>query len=222
MPKVFPGRVMSQDLYCRFLNYRSTMANTRGGHRTQFYTMSNGTLPNEITDNLLRYSEIINLPKTSHRIDRYDILVALFYSFLMNRWKDGEHSFLAHSQMEADKQWRVFFNLANSALNDLGYETLSYKNPLDALLRIALHSVSPLECYGRIYELNILSSLSRNAHWQKDYPPPERVSYVVSSLLGAYDRLSQTDAALELKSRNLRDFCENVMRALPKTYENSR
>ena len=163
-------------------------------------------LPEEILDNVLDYSEIITLSQNAHRINRYDILVALFYRFLMEEWKEPAHSFLAAGQEEADAQWRKFFNLANSTLNRLGYATMSYKNPLDALLRISLHALSPLECYTRIYELNVLSGMTQGKTSKGRYPPEERVRGVTDSLLDTYKKLADLSDAINPRLSEVETF----------------
>ena len=91
----------------------------------------------------------------------------------MEHWKDGKNSFVAKNQAEADNLRRIFFNAANDALEDTGYAELSDKNPLDLLLRISLLSISPLEIYSRIYELNVITSLANDPNFvQKNILPP--------------------------------------------------
>lgn len=211
---VTPGKVLSQDMYCRFLTYRVIMPNLqKGDHATKLYSMKYGALPTEIVDNILHYHEIINLPKQRHRIDRYDILVILFYHFLMEHWKDGKNSFVAKNQGEAEKLRRTFFNAANDALEDTGYAELSDKNPLDLLLRISLLSVSPLEVYSRIYELNVITSLANDKNFApKNYPDTSRVRKTLDVLTKTYNNPNLRGLQSELKEIvALRERVEKVL-----------
>lgn len=145
---VTPNKVMSQDMYCRFLTYRVIKPNLKkGDHATKLYSMKYGDLPIEIADNILHYHEIITFPKKKHLIDRYDILIVLFYYLLMKHWKDVKNSFVTNNQARAEELRQEFFNAANDILEDTGYAELSDKNPLDLLLRISSLSISPLEVY---------------------------------------------------------------------------
>ena len=213
---VTPGKVLSQDMYCRFLTYRVIMPNLqKGDHATKLYSMKYGALPTEIVDNILHYHEIINLPKKKHLIDRYDILVILFYYFLMEHWKDGKNSFVAKNQAEADNLRRIFFNAANDALEDTGYAELSDKNPLDLLLRISLLSISPLEIYSRIYELNVITSLANDPKFApKNYPTASRVWKTLNALIKTYNNPNLRGSQSELKE--LVDLRERVEKVLPR------
>ena len=214
---VTPGKVLSQDMYCRFLTYRVIMPNLqKGDHATKLYSMKYGELPTtEIVDNILHYHEIINLPKKKHLIDRYDILVILFYYFLMEHWKDGKNSFVAKNQAEADNLRRIFFNAANDALEDTGYAELSDKNPLDLLLRISLLSISPLEIYSRIYELNVITSLANDPKFApKNYPTASRVWKTLNALIKTYNNPNLRGSQSELKE--LVDLRERVEKVLPR------
>lgn len=212
-PPVTSGKVLSQDMYCRFFTYRVIKPNLKkGDHTTKLYSMKYGELPTEIVDNILHYHEIINLPKKNHLIDRYDILVVLFYHFLMEHWKSGKNSFEAKKQAEADTLRRTFFNLANDALEDMGYAELSDKNPLDLLLRISLLAVSPLEVYSRIYELNVITSLANDPNFApKNYPPASRVRKTLDALIKTYNNPNLRDLQLELKEIvDLREHVEKI------------
>lgn len=213
-PAVTSGKVLSQDNYCRFLTYRIIMPNLKkGDHANKLYSMNYGAMPTEIVDNILHYHKIINLPKKKHRIDRYDILVVLFYHFLMQCWKSGKNSFDAKNQAEAEELRREFFNLANDALENTGYTGLSDKNPLDLLLRISLLSVSPLEVYSRIYELNVITSLASDPKFDsKKYPSASRVWKTLDALIATYNNLSLRGLQLELEEIvNLRERVEKVL-----------
>ena len=215
-PAVTSGKVLSQDMYCRFLTYRIIMSNLKkGDHATKLYSMKYGELSIEIVDNILHYHEIITLPKKNHLIDRYDILVVLFYHFLMKYWKDGKNPFVAKNQNEAEELRRKFFNLANDALEDTGYAELSDKNPLDLLLRISLLSVSPLEVYSRIYELNVITSLVNDPKFvPKNYPSAFRVWKTLDALIKTYNNPNLRGLQSELK--DLVDLRERVEKVLPR------
>ena len=213
-PAVTSGKVLSQDMYCRFLTYRVIMPNLeRGNHTTKLYSMKYGELPTEIVDNILHYHEIINLPEQKHRIDRYDILVVLFYHLLMEHWKDVPNSFVAKNQGDAEDLRQKFFNAANDALEDTGYAELSDKNPLDLLLRISLLSVSPLEVYSRIYELNVITSLVNDPKFEsKKYPSASRVWKTLDALSATYDNLNLRDLQSEIKEIvDLRACVEKIL-----------
>ena len=213
-PAVTSGKVLSQDMYCRFLSYRVIMPNLKkGDHATKLYSMKYGELPTEIVDNILHYHEIINLPEKKHRIDRYDIIVVLFYYFLMEHWKDGKNSFVAKNQCEAEELRRTFFNAANDALEDTGYAELSDKNPLDLLLRISLLSVSPLEVYSRIYELNVIISLANDKNFVlKNYPATSRVRKTLDILTNTYSNQNLRGLQSELNEIvALRERVEKVL-----------
>ena len=212
-PPVTSGKVMSQDMYCRFLTYRVIKPNLKkGDHTTKLYSMKYGELPTEIVDNILHYHEIINLPEQRHRIDRYDILVVLFYHFLMEHWKSGKNPFEAKKQAEADTLRGTFFNLANDALEDMGYAGLSDKNPLDLLLRISLLSVSALEVYLRVYELNIITSLANDPNFDSEkYPSASRVRKTLDALIKTYNNPNLRGLQSELKELvDLREHVEKI------------
>uniref|UniRef100_UPI00405617D3 hypothetical protein n=1 Tax=Agathobacter sp. TaxID=2021311 RepID=UPI00405617D3 len=204
--------IMSQDLYCRFLSYRIMVPNPTRSRSTRLYKMEHGMLSKEVTQNVLKYSEIIHMPDLQHRIDRYDVLIALFFHFLMQRWRDSESSFLAKSQKDADNLWKIFFKEANADLKAIGYATLSSKNSLDALLRFACKSMSPLECYARVYELNVLSSLYHDSagYNEKDYPPRERIQKAVGGILHSYERMAKLDMGLEERRKEVFEFCDRI------------
>ena len=213
-PAVTSGKVLSQDMYCRFLTYRIIMPNLKkGDHATKLYSMKYGELPTEIVDNILHYHEIITLPKKNHLIDRYDILVVLFYHFLMQHWKYGKNPFVAKNQSEAKELRQKFFNLANDALEDTGYAELSDKNPLDLLLRISLLSVNPLEIYSRIYELNVITSLANDPNFAPEkYPAASRVQKTLDALIKTYNNPNLRGLQSELKELvNLRERVEKVL-----------
>ncbi|MBO4780416.1 MAG: hypothetical protein J5497_07260, partial [Selenomonadaceae bacterium] len=212
-PPVTSGKVMSQDMYCRFLTYRVIKPNLeKGDHTTKLYSMKYGELPTEIVDNILHYHEIINLPEQRHRIDRYDILVVLFYHFLMEHWKSGKNPFEVKKQAEADTLRGTFFNLANDALEDMGYAGLSDKNPLDLLLRISLLSVSSLEVYSRIYDLNVITSLANDPNFApKNYPAASRVRKTLDALIKTYNNPNLRGLQSELKELvDLREHVEKI------------
>lgn len=213
-PAVTSGKVLSQDMYCRFLTYRIIMPNLKkGDHATKLYSMKYGELSTEIGDNILHYHEIITLPKKNHLIDRYDILVVLFYYFLMQHWKYGKNPFVAKNQNEAEELRLKFFNLANDALENTGYAELSDKNPLDLLLRISLLSVSPLEVYSRIYELNVITSLVNDSKFvPKNYPSAFRVWKTLDALIKTYNNPNLRGLQSELKE--LVDLKERVEKVL--------
>lgn len=211
---VMPGRVLSQDMYCRVLTYRAMMPNPdKGKHETKLYSMEFGTLPSEIVDNILHYYEIINLPDKKHLIDRYDILVVLFYHMLMERWANSKTSFIAKSQDEAERLRQIFFNKANAILENTGYAELSNKNPLDLLLRISLLSLSPLEVYSRIYDLNIIESLINDKNFnEKKYPPAIRIWKTLDAINSTYEKLIQFGFQLDCNALvNLRVSAQKVL-----------
>lgn len=227
-PDVTSGKVLSQDMYCRFFTYRVIKPNfKKGDHATKLYSMEYGDLPTEIADNVLHYHEIINLPKQKNRIDRYDILIVLFYHLLMNHWKDGKNSFVAKNQDEADELRDNFFNAANEILEDTGYAELSNKNPLDLLLKISLLSISPLEVYSRIYELNVITSLKNDFESVKSnlkksnpkkfdpkkYPSADRVRKTLNDLIATYNNPNLRGLKPEIKE--IVDLKESVEKILP-------
>lgn len=213
---IAPGKVLSQDMYCRFLTYRIINPNLKkGDHATRLYSMKCGELPTEIADNILHYHEIINLPKQRHRIDRYDILIVYFYYFLMAHWKDGKNSFRAKNQAEATALWQTFFNAANPVLEDNGYAEFSAKNPLDLLLRISLLSVAPLEIYLRIYELNAITSLANDPDFQPtEYPGSDRVWKTLDDLTKTYENLNLRNLQAEIDE--LANLRQRVKKILPR------
>lgn len=215
-PAVTSGKVLSQDMYCRFLTYRIIMPSLKkGDHAAKLYSMKYGDLPTEIGGNILHYHEIINLPKKNHLIDRYDILVVLFYHFLMQHWKYGKNPFVAKNQSETEELRHKFFNLANDALEDTGYAELSDKNPLDLLLRISFLSVNPLEIYSRIYELNVITSLVNDPKFEsKKYPSASRVWKTLDALSATYDNLNLRDLQSEIKE--IVDLRARVEKILPR------
>ncbi len=204
--------IMSQDLYCRFLSYRVMKPNPERSRSTKIYSMEYGGLPKEITKNILKYSEIISMPNLPHRIDRHDILIVLFFHFLMERWSNPTNSFMANSQKEADGLWRDFLSEANADLKAVGYARISFKNPLDALLRFACKSLSPLECYARVYELNVLLSLCDDeaGYCESKYPPCKRILQTIDALLQSYENLAKIEPSLEERRKEVADFCDRV------------
>lgn len=210
IPRLLPGRVMSQDLYCRFLAYRIMVPNPPGKHTTKLYSMKYGILPHEIADNVLMYSEIISIPQKPHRIDRYDIIITLFYSFIMKWWSDPLHPLISPYQNAANNLWFNFFNFANEHLDNAGYEMLSFKNPLDALLRLALHSLNALECYTRVYELNVLASMIFDTNSRNNYPEIQRYNDFANDLLSAYRKLNAIGVVDSYKMDKVIRFCQMI------------
>lgn len=204
--------ILSQDLYCRFLSYRVMKPNPIRSRSTKIYSMEYGGLPKEITQNLLKYSEMISMPNLPHRIDRHDILIVLFLHFLMERWKAPSKSFLVRSQKEADALWRDFLSEANADLKSVGYAKISSKNPLDALLRFSCKSLSPLECYTRVYELNVLFSLCKDEKGYSEviYPPYKRILETIDGLLQSYENLAKAEPNLEERRKEVVAFCDMV------------
>ena len=204
--------IMSQDLYCRFLSYRVMKPNPIQSRSTKIYSMKYGSLPKEITQNLLKYSEIISMPNLPHRIDRHDILIVLFLHFLMERWANPNQSFLAKNQKEANALWSDFLMEANADLQSVGYAKISSKNPLDALLRFACKSLSPLECYTRVYELNVLCSLCKDEkeYSEATYPSHKQISNTIEGLLQSYEKLVNVEPALEERRKEVYTFCDMV------------
>ena len=203
--------VMSQNLYCRFLNYRIMHPNSR-----KIYSMEYGSLPQQIKDNILTYPELRNIPEKAHRIDRHDILISFFYYFIMLHWQKNINSLIVTTPSEANQTWREFFRKANDLLRTAGYEEISFKNPLDALVRISLHSLNPLECYERIYELNVISSFSCENRNSSNYPPCERIKKVIASLKESYEKMLEHTLISRASAKRAYSFCENVSKACEK------
>lgn len=203
--------VMSQSLYCRFLNYRVMNPNPR-----KIYSMKYGSLPQQIKDNILTYPELVNIPEKAHRINRHDLLISFFYYFMMRHW--GKNNLIVSTQSEANQTWREFFRKANNLLRTAGYEEISFKNPLDALVRISLHALNPLECYTRIYELNVLFSFSCENGNNSNYPPCERIKKVIASLKESYEKMLEHNLVGRASAEKAYSFCENVSRACEKKY----
>ena len=213
-PTIAPSRILSRDMYCRFLSYRITMPNPANGHATKIFSMKRGELPKEIADNLFKYSDVVNLSKKRHLINRYDLLITIFYAFLMEGWRDGQMPFVAPSRKAAKSLWLQFFKRANSILTQAGYSTLSVKNPLDMLLRIALHSICPLETYTRIYELNVISALSKEGLDEKKYPSAARVRKTLDELSTSYQNLSEAGVVDGVQLKNALEFVSRAQRVL--------
>lgn len=203
--------VMSVNLYCRFLNYRIMTPNSR-----KIYSMEYGTLPQQIKDNILTYPELLNIPEKAHRVNRHDILISFFYYFIMLRWQHNINDLIVRIPSEADQTWFEFFRKANNLLRNAGYGEISFKNPLDALVRISLHSLNPLECYTRIYELNVLSSFSCENGNNSNYPPCERIKKVIVSLKGSYEKMLEHKLISHDVAKKAYLFCENVSKACEK------
>lgn len=203
-PAVKNNMVLSQGLYWRFLNYRIARKNPA----MTVFSMKYGSLPQEISDNVLSYSEIINAASLyPHRINRSDILIISFYHFLMNHWKENNFSFVAKDPKESSNLWLKFFRSANETLQNLSYEKISVKNSFDAFLRIALKSISPLECFGRIYELNVIESFSLdNDSAKNNYPEPQRIKNTLAKLIAAYEKLDKFELVTAEELNSVKDF----------------
>lgn len=197
--------VMSQNLFCRFLNYRITTPKGR-----KIYSMEFGSLPRQISENILTYPEFVNFPTKSHRINRYDILILCFYSFIMEHWENNVDNLIIRNQSEAKRIWKKFFKYVNKNLKQAGYETLSFKNPLDVLIKISMHALNPLECYNRIYELNIISSFINEEGENKNYPSIERIKKVIASLENSYDKMKKLKLISSEHVTKVKEFCECV------------
>ncbi len=210
-------KVMSADSYCRFLAYRMMMPNTEGRHNVKFYRSRYGLLPNEIRSHVMKVSDIDKLRSLDcekskvHSINRYDIMVVKFYYFLMKSWKEGG-PFLAENRESADKQWRKFFAGMNADLQDTGYPKMTNKNPMDAMLRICFHSICPLECYNRIYELDILHSIIEDPDGYSTayYPKPERIRAALDGLERSYQKICKIDPVKEGEWRLVEDFKKRI------------
>ena len=153
LDNIRPNIVLSQKMYWRFLNYRITK-----GNGTTTFSMKFGSLLQEIAKNILKYYKLNQFELYSHRITRYDILTVIFYRYLLELWQNKNSSFVVKNEQAPNKLWLEFFKIANENLEDAGYEKITNKNPFDAVLRIVMHSMIPLECFARIYELNVMSS----------------------------------------------------------------
>jgi len=217
------NKIMSKDSYCRFLSYRMMMPNLPKVHRVKFYRMKYGLLPDDIRKNVLKVTDIDELHETEGRlakpqnIKRSDILVTTFYSFLMEKWSSGT-PFVAESQKVAHKLWIQFLKRANTDLKDVGYPIISSKNPMDAMLRICLQSLAPLECYNRIYELNILCSLAHDSegYSEKNYPKLDRIWLVLDGLRESGRKISKLCDSSEFNFERLNAFCSEVESCLQK------
>ena len=190
------------------------MPNPPKGHATKIFSMRQGTLPKEIADNIFKYSEVVNLSKKRHLIDRYDLLLTIFYEFLMEIWRDGRTPFVAPNQKAANKLWRQFLNRANVILPSAGYSMMSIKNPLDVLLRIALRSICPLETYARIYELNVIAALSKEKLDAKKYPSADRVRNALDGLSASYKKLSEAGIINDEQLKAVREFESKARKVL--------
>lgn len=210
------NRIMSVDSYCRFLAYRMMMPNTKA-HIVKFYRMKYGLLPTEIHDSLIKVSDIDQLcmedgqPRNAHNISRYDILVAKFYFFLMKSWNEGR-PFVSGSSESADGMWKQFFKGVNADLKDIGYPIISTKNPLDSMLRICMHSLCPLECYNRIYELDVLHSILNdpNGYNESFYPKKKRIQKVLEALERSYRKISRINDSFRPQYERVKKFCSDV------------
>lgn len=214
-PTIFPSRILSQDMYCRFLNYRITMPNAQGRHVPKIFPMNCGDLPQEISKNILSYAKLINLPKRRHRINRHYLLIVIFYSVLMEHWREGKNSFIAESQAVADKLWKKFFNRANEVLGEAGYSTISSKNPMDLMLRIAMRSLCPLEIYSRICELNVISALCNGRFDAKKFPSVELIQRTLGELSVTYEHLFTAKIVDERQRQEVLDFIKRAQKNLP-------
>lgn len=192
---ILPDRekIFSQDLYVRFLNYRLMRPCKDGNtHNTGFFSYANGKLAQELTISLLKYSEINARKEQSHRINRADILVTFFYYFLMKYWSNEKISFFAESSEAAQGLWNDFIQDANEILEDTGYSPISVEdNLLDNLLEISLSSISPLETYNRVYELNILSSFAKSTDENQNYPDVDRMNTTLIALDESHKKLQK-------------------------------
>ncbi len=209
-PKVLREMVMSRNSYFRFLNYRIVAP---GANCRVIYSMDFGDLPEELSNSVLSYSKVMNYQKQPHRIVRHDILVVSFYYFLMNYWVDKARPMVASNQEEANALWRSFMKYVNANLQNTGYETISTKNPLDTLIRISMHSANPLECYTRIYELNIFSSLANEGYSQENYPNLEHTAEVFKNMVTCYDHLLKINVVSNEQYDEVKNFSERVMNA---------
>lgn len=212
--KVQPKMVMSRDTYFRFLNYRFVKPVGENNHARVMFSMEQGDLPEEISENTVSYSEVMNYPKKPHRIDRYDILITLFYYYLLYNWKKQGSALVASSQSEADQKWRSFMKFANANLQNAGYETITAKNPVDTLIRISMHAENPLECYTRICELNVLSSIANTGYSELKYPERKRVLKTIEALYSVYTNFLGLGIITEKEMKNTDCFCKRIGRAM--------
>lgn len=212
--KVQPKMVMSRDTYYRFLNYRIVKPVNQNKHARVMFSMEQGDLPDEISENTVSYSEIMNYPKKPHRIDRYDILITIFYYYLLSQWKNQSSSLVVSSQSEANQKWRSFMNLVNANLQNSGYETITAKNPVDTLIRISMHAENPLECYTRICELNVLSSIANTGYSELKYPERKRVLKTIEALYSVYTNFLGLGIVTENEMKNTDCFCKRIGRAM--------
>ena len=208
-----PHMVMSNNMFVNFLNYRIVSPVERS---RVTYSMDSGNLPDEIADSVLTYTKLMNYGTRSHRIERDDILVVSFYHFLMERWADGKSLMVVESQTDADRLWRSFMNEVNASLTNTGYAKITRKNPLDALLSIAMRSVNPLECYGRIYELNVLSSMAEDGYSEVYYPARNRTESALNDLTGTFMKFRDLNLIETEKVDAVKRFCSKVRKAYGK------
>ena len=203
-------KVMSVNMYVRFLNYCIMEAKKADGeHTSKIFSMQKGYLPKEIAINFLKYSAMLKLPKLPHRIDRNIILITAFYSFLLKRWSNKNISFLAKSPQDAHNLWIIFYKYVKPILRRTGHKEISMTYPLDTLLRIAFHSLSPLECYTRIYWLNVLSSFAEEKNPAKrKYPPVEKIIDTLKNLETSYEKLFKLKIIDEESKNRLQEFID--------------
>lgn len=219
-------KVMSKESYVRLFNYR--IASHASGSRHKVYSMRHGLLPVNLRNSVLMYSDIDHLPLKNrtadgthaHNIKRYMILLADLMRQLLLHWK--EHDFITHSHDEAKALQQRYFQVIRQDLFETGYslrweqETggsggFSRANPLDALLCLCLLAINPLECYNRVYELEVLQSYARDDTAGGVYPPPERIHRIVTAIMESGRKLAETDPAYpEMCSR----FCELISQKL--------
>lgn len=211
-PKLMPGMVMSADSYFRFLNYRIAFPSTNNARSRRIYSMEHGALPGAISENILSYSEIIKGLTQAHRIDRNDLLVVLFYYYIMDRWNRGQ-PFIAVNMSSAKRLWKNFLGFTNEKLLEVGYESLTLKNPLDAMLRISMISANPLECYNRIHELNVFSSLARDCYTRKKYPDTEHIDGSLKALDASYLTLKELNMVSDERYGDIERFVHDVENA---------
>lgn len=197
--KITENMVLSIDMYNRFLNYRIRLPYDPEDH-FKFFSMKYGELCGEISANFLSYTKLLNLNNKKYLIDRYVILNVIFYYSLMRRWKDKEDPFIEKNWDEAVKLWKECFDELNKWLPKAGYGKISFKYPFDALLRISMLSFCPLEVYTRIFELNVISSYANDPLFDEgNYPPKERVSGVLDTLIKVYKKLEKLKDVTDLK-----------------------
>ena len=90
---------------------------------------------------------------------------------------------------------------------------MTLKNPLDAMLRISMISANPLECYNRIHELNVFSSLARDCYTRKKYPDTEHIDGSLKALDASYLTLKELNMVSDERYGDIERFVHDVENA---------